>query len=311
LWDCEAAATARPWYVFVNSLADVFEDWGGPMLDSRGLPVFEHRDFGTWAGRSEPAVDPFRYAPLTMDACRARLFNLIGRTPHLTYLLVTKRPELAGAMIDAWAGLLPPRGPTFPNAWLLASVESQEYAAARLDPLVKLGRHFPVLGASAEPLLGPLDLRPWLGFPTGAQPCRRCGVTHPATGFLGECEYVPPGGLSWVIVGGESGHDARPMDLQWARDLASQCRDSGAACFVKQLGSAPFDSRGADGFPESRKVFTPEEARSPAGVAALAITLELMAVDLAHPRGGDPDEWPEDLRVRQYPGRIADAGGGT
>ena len=68
---------------------------------------------------------------------------------------------------------------------------------------------------------------------------------------------------------GESGPGARPCNVGWIRDVVKQCQRVGVPCFVKQLGSNPF-------FPTTN--------------------LNL----LKHPKGGDPSEWPEDLRVRQF-----------
>lgn len=76
-------------------------------------------------------------------------------------------------------------------------------------------------------------------------------------------------GIAWVILGGESGPGARPCELAWIRAVILQCRRVGVAVFVKQLGTVCLD-----------------------GGARLR---------LAHPKGGDPAEWPEDLRVREYP----------
>jgi len=78
-----------------------------------------------------------------------------------------------------------------------------------------------------------------------------------------------------LIIGGESGHRARPCDVAWIRDLIEQGRAAGVSVFVKQLGAAP--SWDADG---------------PGGTHA---------IDLLHHKGGDPSEWPEDLRVRETP----------
>jgi protein gp37 len=94
---------------------------------------------------------------------------------------------------------------THPNVWLGTSVEMQLYvrratAVAELTAAVRF--------LSCEPLLGPLDLR----------------------------SVLKPGGINWVIVGGESGHQARPMNPQWVRDIRDQCRDSGVAFFFKQWG---------------------------------------------------------------------------
>jgi len=80
--------------------------------------------------------------------------------------------------------------------------------------------------------------------------------------------------LSWVIVGGESGAEARTFDLRWARSIVAQCREAGVAVFVKQLGARPVDF-----------------AREP----------EHQHVALRDGHGGDMDEWPADLRVRELP----------
>lgn len=82
----------------------------------------------------------------------------------------------------------------------------------------------------------------------------------------------------WVIVGGESGRHARPFDLAWARSIVEQCEAAGVATFVKQLGSRP-------GFNY------PFEHGDPWTELALR-----------HPHGGDPSEWPEELRIREWPG---------
>lgn len=80
--------------------------------------------------------------------------------------------------------------------------------------------------------------------------------------------------LDLVIIGGESGPGARPFHLDWARDLVDQCRHAGAAPFVKQLGSLPVANENDD----RRAIFKIRDSA-----------------------GGDPNEWPEDLRVREFP----------
>lgn len=100
---------------------------------------------------------------------------------------------------------------------------------------------------------------------------------NPVTGCNG------PPDLHWVIVGGESGANARPMDLAWARSLVAQCREAGVACFVKQLGA---NIRGL------KKDGIDHDAIS----AILGSTYHLR-----DRKGGDPSEWPADLRVREFP----------
>lgn len=93
--------------------------------------------------------------------------------------------------------------------------------------------------------------------------------------------------IDWVIVGGESGHDARPCRVEWIRDVVRQCVAAGVAVFVKQLGSNP---AGDDRPPPA---VDPETGWQ---------TLHVMQMlTIRDPKGGDPAEWPEDLRVRQFP----------
>lgn len=106
-------------------------------------------------------------------------------------------------------------------------------------------------------------------------------------------ESVTPGlslkGINWAIVGGESSAEARPFDLQWARDIVDLCRADGTAPFVKQLGRRPYDSVAA-WLMVGRK-FVPS--------ADHAARLGALAYHDKH--GGDMAEWPDDLRVREYP----------
>lgn len=78
--------------------------------------------------------------------------------------------------------------------------------------------------------------------------------------------------ISWVIVGGESGSSARPCDIEWIRSIVQQCADANVPCFVKQLGSEPL-------YPE----------------------VDVRWAGMTTGKGNIPEEWPEDLRVRQMP----------
>jgi protein gp37 len=81
-------------------------------------------------------------------------------------------------------------------------------------------------------------------------------------------------GLDWVIVGGESGSKARPFDLAWARSIVAQCKAAGVPVFVKQLGSNPTCEHCGDAI----AVFGPRNRK-----------------------GGDINEFPQELRVREFP----------
>ena len=78
-----------------------------------------------------------------------------------------------------------------------------------------------------------------------------------------------------MVVGGESGQGARPMDVEWVRNLIRQCRDAGVPCFVKQLGAKPGQERDTIG--------------------------DWHPWLLQNKKGSDMAEWPEDLRVREVP----------
>lgn len=133
-----------------------------------------------------------------LDPARARLWGTIESTPHLDWLLLTKRPENVSSMV--------PWGNTWPrNVWLGTTVENQELAKRRIPTLLKA--HARVRFLSCEPLLGSVDLSQWIRS-----------------------------GLHWVIAGGESGHSARPMLPAWARTLRDQCRQAEIPFHFKQWG---------------------------------------------------------------------------
>ena len=133
---------------------------------------------------------------------RSRLWKLIEDTPNLDWLLLTKRPQHVSTMTpwhDDW-----PR-----NVWIGTSIENQRIAEQRLPFLLKINAAVRFL--SCEPLLGALDLRTWF---------HRRG-------------YRP---IDWVIAGGESGPNSRPMHPDWATGLLRQCQDAGVPFHFKQWG---------------------------------------------------------------------------
>lgn len=169
-----------------------------------------------------------------LDVWREGLWALIEGTPKLTWQLLTKRPENVLAMVPKWWRTGFP-----PNVWMLTTAEDQE----RLDVRGPILQSIPVMvrGISYEPALGPIDLSPFMAaFP-------------PTPGY-----YVAHT-ITWAIAGGESGHGARPMSLEWARAVREQCRRSGAAFFYKQGGASnrcEHDKKGGhfECFPDDLKV---------------------------------------------------------
>ncbi len=148
--------------------------------------------------------------------------------PQHTYQILTKRPGRMRSWVCRWGD------PAQRAAWIDIRVPAllETPAAIRF--------------VSCEPLLGRIDLD--LGHERGDPACR-------------PCPQVP----DWVIIGGESGPGARPMELAWAREIIGQCRRSGTALFVKQLGTRWAQAAGRRG------------------------------------KGSQPRQWPADLRVRELP----------
>jgi hypothetical protein len=129
-----------------------------------------------------------------------------------------------------------------PNIWVGTSCENQKYADERIPILCQVPAkvHF----ISAEPLIGPIDLAwPKTIWPDGPPMC--CSGLPNECGCMG-MPVEPPlcYGLKLVIVGGESGKNARPMDPAWMRSLRDQCKEHNIAFFAKQMGSAYGEQKG-------------------------------------------------------------------
>jgi protein gp37 len=235
-----------------------------------------------------------------------RVFAVMSLSPQHLFLILTKRPERINAYIGddrreerisdvIWD--VPWKMPSevrvaagrdrvyggwpLPNVWLGVSVEDQQRADERI-PLL-LDTPAAVRFLSCEPLLGPVDLM---------------RVPYLVSRYL-EPPYDDR--IDWVIVGGESGRHARPMDIAWVRSLLEQCRRAGVPFFMKQMGSRPMLPITAAGQDEwiaganKGTWSTRSFARAKDG-ARLGFALKLR-----HSHGGNPEEWPEDLRVREWP----------
>lgn len=180
----------------------------------------------------------------------ARFLQLIHDTPNLDWLLLTKRPENWGHRVAyATAYNLAARLPsgkwgkawmdgTHPvNVWIGTSVEDQTRADERIVDLLHIPARRRFL--SVEPLLGPVDMKlDQIESASGYRHADNCG---------GFCDFACGGmeirgGIDWVIVGGESGPNARPMHPEWALAVRDQCEAAGVAFFFKQWGGW-----GADG----------------------------------------------------------------
>jgi protein gp37 len=209
------------WTGRVVVTSDIFEDWQGPMVDSDGATLHEGKAWHVdkyWIGVNDVYIGK---SVISMDDCRARLFRLIDATPNLDWQLLTKRPENIARM---WPGVFRK------NAWLLTSVSDQQTADAMIPALLQCRNLAPVLGLSMEPLVGPVEFS---------------NVTN-RSDVVQQLGKKALNGIDFVIVGGESGHGARPMHPQWAIDIRNQCQAAGVPFFFKQWGEwAPYYDVGA------------------------------------------------------------------
>lgn len=201
-----------------------------------------------------------------LDPWRADLWSLIEQTPALDWLLLTKRPQNVARLAPA---------DIVRRAWVgYSGVDDAGVAAVtRLHARVRF--------LSVEPLVAPADLDVAV-FPL----CRRTREEHDRECLGGlNCDERP---IDWVIVGGESGPCARPCDLEWIRSIVAQCAAAGVPVFVKQLGRAPAMSDAS------------WRAAQPTPLIRRAIN-DTVFLALNDSKGGDPEEWPADLRVREFP----------
>lgn len=261
-WEAKAKAAGERHRVFCASMADVFEDWQRDMLDAKGNRIYVSlRGTRSWEYDDGSKGFAFEKRALTMSDVRARLFALIDATPNLDWLLLTKRPENIAKMMPAYfpggymaeAGAMNQEEPR-PNVWLGTSVENQAAAGLRIDLLLKAPAVVRFL--SCEPLLGPVMLTTECLIPANEDHPNLVG--YMAGGDDGKSvleatrgEALKRCGIDWVIVGGESGPNARPMHPDWARSLRDQCQAAGVPFFFKQWGEwAPV--RGYDPLHRSR-----------------------------------------------------------
>lgn len=223
------------------------------------------------------------------------IFGIMALSQQHTFQVLTKRPERmlewveqthpddwSNALVHyAWLGVsklvngttnlddsIKYSGFPLPNVWLGVSVESQLAADYRIPLLLEIPAALRFL--SCEPILESIDLT--------TIRCLNDALTQPGVDFnpaqpLSTFNALKVG-ISWGIVGGESGHNARPCSLDWIRELLQQFETAGVPVFVKQLGTSWAKSSGT--------------YRS-------------------HSKGGNPSIWAEDLQIREFPLKSASA----
>ncbi len=216
------------------------------------------------------------------------VFAIMALASRHTFQILTKRPERMvewfnsrqnlhsnmeaimndyGHSIKAWDGSY---SWPLPNVHLYVSVENQYWADRRIPLLLQTPAA--VRGISYEPALKKVDFRKWLSCwcpchlvqPTAQDeatgmkgwdvPCSMCGKLY---------DQNIRQGLDHIIIGGESGPKARPMEIEWVRSTIEQCKAADVPVFIKQMGSVWAKEHGSKS------------------------------------KGGDMDFWPEDLRIQE------------
>lgn len=261
------ARSVEPARWFVNSMSDLFHK------------ALSYRDID-FVMASMAVASKHRFLVLTKRAERMCDYGVSWShaPPHLWPEIVRAQARRLGLHNWNETAAWPP-----PNVMLGVSVEDQATADERIPAL--LATPAALRFVSYEPALGPVDFE---SVPLPDAYLRMKGVTG-CLQPLSEKESEPDDfvyftrkdrKLDWIIVGGESGPGARPFDLAWARETISQCRAAKVPCFVKQLGQMTVNSSEVIGpWPVSPGTFLRWSAR----------------------KGGDPSEWPADLRVREFP----------
>jgi protein gp37 len=205
------------------------------------------------------------------DAWRLALFGIICATRNLDWLLLTKRPDNAARFYEQHI-FTNSKGQTMPlplrHGYIRDFLPNIRFGVSISDQKTA-DIYLPAMNSvnatgyfvSYEPAIGPVDFE----------------------------MLIPWVKMDWIIVGGESGPGARPFNIAWAEQTISQCKGQGIACFVKQLGSKPVYA-----LPHNEEL--PDQQFDDEGSSAW-FTLEM----IKDKKGGDMSEWPEDLRIRQFP----------
>lgn len=268
----------RPRRVFVNSMSDLFHEGlsfeaiaaiFGVMAASprHTFQVLTKRpararEFFAWiAEEAEDLAAAIGEAPPSGSACPTACAMFVGR--HLVPPVFYAELAVGNA---GWRNVMRAPWP-LPNVWLGVSVEDQATADERIPVLLEMPAA--LRWVSYEPALGPVDFWQFLSVADSNGELSRPRVNEDGAPALG-----------WIVVGGESGPGARPFDVWWARSTIEQGREAGVPVFVKQMGArvvAPVTDPEATNYGER------------------------LPLRLRDRKGGDPSEWWESVRVREYP----------
>lgn len=245
----------RPRRIFVNSMSDLFhQDVPGEYI-ARVFAVMAMASQHTFIVLTKRHG---RMRSFLQDECRCGSGHVPG--VHLRSAMdwagTTHSPTYVPGVVGH--DVYHRRPWPLPNVWLGVSAEDQKWADIRIPAL--LDTPAVVRFVSAEPLIGHIDMRAHLAG--------SCAEHDFPGGFCTERDHPGVRHLDWLIVGGESGPGARPMNEEWARTLAIQAVRARVPVFVKQMGSVLGRELGAGS------------------------------------KGGDFDAFPDDLKIREFPSAV-------
>ena len=251
----------KPRTVFVCSQTDLFGEW---VPDEEIATIF-----GVMAACLDSTFIVLTKRPARMADVLRRYHPALRWPAHKSHTYYARR-LVAIEQQKIPLPLLAANGDAWPlpNVWLMVSAEDQQRADERIPHLLRCPAA--VRGVSLEPLLMPIDIKLYLPL-----------TTHGRGGPI-----KATGGLDWLIVGGESGLKARPCDVEWIRSIVQQGAEAGCQVFAKQLGARPV---------------TKWPTKWPGYDLRVNLDEEALSIKLRSPKGAAMSEWPEDLRVREWP----------
>lgn len=187
-----------------------------------------------------------------------KVIKMMLYTQHHTFQILTKRPERMYEFVKWYIMQTTEQLPD--NIWLGVTAENQQRADERIPLLLQIPAA--VRFVSVEPMLGPVDLHKYMWpvcwhwdakykTPQEAIAAGAFAEKHRQGLISAHAEFI-----DWVICGGESGSNARPMHPDWARSLRDQCIAAGVPFFFKQWGEwFPNDSRYTDSIPPNKDFY--------------------------------------------------------
>lgn len=247
--------------------------------------VFDEKPLKELMRRKKPTrVFPFDMSDAFMedypDEWLDRCFAYFALMPEHKFYVLTKRAE---RMRSYWRYTPGTRDAATRIIGLMEEIAGDEFAW-RFDGIPDFPLYNLRLGVSVEdrkraderfPIISELGEADWNTFVSMEPLLEEVAIPK---------RYLDLGARAWIILGGESGSNSRPFNLDWARTAISQCQASGVPCFVKQIGS--------------NSVWPPE---------TISNGIICGYNPISDRKGGDPSEWPEWMRVRQFADRLENA----